>query len=86
MAKSSVFQRRRRYSDLVSIPMQIAEQLVDDMRDGTLVPDLEPNRPSHFDERVDHRGFVRFLDSDDFDAIMRELKVSEAEEGLLRFV
>ena len=78
--------QRRRYSDFIAIPAQIAEMLVDDIRDGTLVPDLEPNRPSNFDERADHCGFVRFLGSDDFDAIMREFKVSEAEEGLLRFV
>lgn len=75
--------RTRRYSDFLSIPAQIAEMIVDDIRDGTLVPDLEPNRPSDFDERADHRGFVRFLDSGDFDAIMREFR--QAEDRLYQF-
>ena len=63
----------RRYSNFIAIPRQIAEQIIDDIHDGILIPDLEPNRTSNFDERADHLGFIRFLGSDDFDAIMHEI-------------
>lgn len=63
----------RVYRDLLSIEAGLG--LVDDIRNGDLVPDPMPN--GAYDEKGFHEGFVRFLGSSLSRAIMEDMKETE---------
>lgn len=65
---------RRVYRDLLSVSAEAGLGLVDDIRNGDLVPDPMPNWGGEYDEKRFHDGFVRFLGSDLSCAIIDDMK------------
>lgn len=67
----------RIYSYIPSISAEMGFALIDDIRNGDLVPDPIPNGGGAYDEKGFHEGFVQFLVSDLSRAIMEDMRDTE---------